>query len=166
MLARSNNRTLLLIIMVLLVTNGIMLYLLNRTEKKAPEPELTRSQRTIKMVQTELGLDSTQVLQYIALRGMRDSLLKPVQAEMRENKMAIMALLNKPEVDSVALASSAQKVGNNQAQIEMEYFYHFRRMAQMLNPDQLPKFDSLMYRMVNRSTGQDNQNKPTEKNQK
>jgi hypothetical protein len=159
MLARSNNRTLLLLIVVLLVTNGIMLYLLTREEVKPVVPELSRSERMIKMVQDELSLDSAQVQQYISLRTMRDSLIKPIQEEMRANKMAIMGMVKNENVDSAALLSATSKLGVSQAQIESQYFFHFRRMTKILREDQLPKFDSLMTRMVNRSTGQDNQNR-------
>jgi hypothetical protein len=161
MLARSNNRTLLLLIIVLLITNGIMLYLLTRTEEKPQEPELTRSERMIKMVQEELGLDSAQVQQYKSLRSYRDSLIKPIQLDMRSNKLAILELAKSEAVDSAAVQLAVQKVGINQSQLETEYFYHFRRMTKMLRDDQLPRFDSLMLRMVNRSTGQDNQNTPS-----
>ena len=109
MLPRSNNRTLILLIVVLLLTNGIMLFLLTRDEKASAEPELSRSERMIKMVQNELGLDSSQVKEYIALRSLRDSLLKPIQSEMRNNKMAIMDLVKTPQVDTVALESALQK---------------------------------------------------------
>jgi len=158
MLVRRNNRTLLLLIMVLLLTNGIMLYLVTRADEKPKEPELSRSERMVKMVQEELALDSLQVRQYISLRNMRDSLLKPVQADMRSSKMAILEMVKGEHVDSAALKIALDKVGESQKRIETEYFYHFRRMTGLLRQEQLPKFDSLLTRMVNRSTGIGDQN--------
>jgi Spy/CpxP family protein refolding chaperone len=158
MIARTNNRTLLLLIMVLLVTNGIMLYLLTKTEEKPKEPELSRTERSIKMVQDALSLDSIQVNQYLALRGYRDSLLAPRQSEMRAHKNAMMKLLRVDSIPNDSVIAAAKRIGDTQAQIEVEYFTHFRRMIQLLNPDQQPKFDTLIYKMVNRSNaGQDSQ---------
>jgi len=47
----------------------------------------------------------------------------------------------------------AARVGNGQAKMEIEYFNHFRRMEKMLQESQRPKFDSLLIRMIYRSTG-------------
>ncbi len=160
---RSNNRTLLLLLMVLLVTNGIMLFLLTKKEEKPKEPQLSRSERMIKRVQEELALDSAQVKQYLALRAHRDSTLNPVQREMREKKNAMMQLLRVDSLPKDSLMAAAKKIGESQALIELEYFNHFKRMMQMLKPEQQPKFDSLLYRMVNPPSSQDNSGRQGQK---
>jgi hypothetical protein len=151
MMAHSKNRTLLILIMVLLLTNGIMLYLLNREQPK--EPELSRSERMVKMVQDELALNPEQVEEYIKLRGYRDSLMKPIQADLRNAKIDMLQLIRKDSVHIDSLQSTAERVGDQQAKIELEYYNHFKRMQKMLQNDQQPKFDSLLLRMVYRSTG-------------
>lgn len=154
MIAKSNNRNLLLLILILVVANGIMLYLLIRDEPKAPkEPELSRNERTIKMVQDELSLDSVQVQQYLALRAYRDSLLHPIQTGMRMAKMDMMNFLRADSVSADSVKMMAGKVGEQQAKMEIEYFNHFRRMEKMLADTQKIKFDSLLIRMIYRSTG-------------
>ncbi len=157
-MARSNNRTLLVLLMVLLITNGIMLYLLTKKEEKPKEPELSRSEKQIKMVQEALSLDSAQVKKYLDFRGYRDSILAPTQAEMRANKNAMMQLLRVDALPNDSVLAAAKRIGDKQAQIEIEYFNHFRRMIQMLNPDQQPKFDTLIFKMLNR--WQENQGAP------
>lgn len=167
MMARSNNRTLLFIILVLLVTNGIMLYLLTRTEEKPVEPQLSGAERMIKKVQEELALDSAQVNRYKALRALRDSQLAPIQAGMHAQKNAIIQLLRNDSIPEDSIIAHAKRVGEKQALIELEYFRHFRRITQMLNPDQQPRFDSLLYKMLNRTysdkESQDKKNKAESK---
>jgi hypothetical protein len=107
----------------------------------------------VKMVQEELQLDSAQVNQYLILRSLRDSITKPIQAELRSSKMEMMQFIRNDSVDVDSLKACAQKVGDKQALIELEYYYHFKRMQQMLTPAQQPKFDSLLVRMVYRNTG-------------
>lgn len=154
MIAKSNNRTLLLLIMVLLVTNGIMLYLLTREEPKEEKgPELSRNERSIKMVQEELNLDSVQVQEYVALRSYRDSMLRPIQTDMRKAKMDMTSLLRMDSVSMDSVKMMAARVGEGQEKMEIEYFNHFKRMEQMLQTEQKPKFDSLLIRMIYRSTG-------------
>ncbi len=147
-----NNRTLLFLIFVLLLTNGVMLYLITRPEP-AKEPELTRNERSIKMVQDELGLTPVQTENYLSLREMRDSLIKPHQYNLRAAKQELMLLLQKDSVSDADLQAAAQKVGAMQAPIEMEYVNHFRRMKNMLESEQKPRFDTLLQRMVMRATG-------------
>jgi len=154
MIAKSNNRTLLLLIMVLLVTNGIMLYLLTREEPEPEKgPELTRNERSIKMIQEELNLDSLQVQEYRGLRLYRDSMLRPIQTDMRKAKMEMTSLLRRDSVSADSVKMMASRVGDGQAKMEIEYFNHFKRMEQMLQAEQRPKFDSLLIRMIYRSTG-------------
>lgn len=150
-MANSKNRTLLLLIAVLLITNVVMLYLLNREPVK--EAELSRSEKMVKMVQEELDLSQGQVKEYLKLRTFRDSLMKPIQGEIRNAKMEMLQLIRQDSVDLNALNNIAKKVGDNQAMMEMEYFNHFKRMQQMLQDDQQPKFDSLLLRMIYRTTG-------------
>jgi hypothetical protein len=150
-MATSKNRTLLLLIAVLLVTNMVMLYLLNREPEK--EPELSRSERMVKMVQDELGLTPVQVDEYTKLRNYRDSVMKPIQANMRSAKMEMIQLIRQDSVSQAQLQEITNRVGSNQALMEMEYFNHFKRMQKMLGNDQQPKFDSLLIRMIYRSTG-------------
>jgi len=154
MIAKSNNRTLLLLILVLLLTNGIMLYLLTREEPEPEkEPELTRNERSIKMIQEELNLDSVQVQDYIILRAYRDSLLRPIQTDIRKAKMDMTSLLRQDSVSVDSVKMMAARVGDGQAKMEIEYFNHFRRMEKMLQESQRPKLDSLLIRMIYRSTG-------------
>jgi hypothetical protein len=154
MIAKSNNRTLLLLILVLLVTNGIMLYLLTRDEPAhKEEPQLSRTERQIKMIQEELSLDSAQVKQYLGLRDYRDSLLRPIQTDMRKAKMDMTSLRSKDSVSADSIKIMAARVGDGQAKMEIEYFNHFKRMEKMLDEGQRSRFDSLLIRMIYRSTG-------------
>lgn len=151
----GKNKTLLLLIAVLLVANFVMLYLLLKPETKPSE--LTRVERMVKMLQDELGLDSAQTVNYLSLREYRDQKLKPLQDSMKTAKQEMMTLLRKEGLTDAEVNAAAQKVGDEQALIEIAYFEHFKRMQQLLTPEQQPKFDSLLFRMVNRSGLGDNQ---------
>ena len=151
----GKNKTLLLLIGVLLIANFVMLYLLLKPEVKPSE--LTRVERMVKMLQDELGLDSMQTEAYLLLREYRDKQLKPLQDSMKTAKTEMVVLLRKDGLTDIVVNEAARKVGDEQALIEIAYFEHFKRMQQLLTPEQQPKFDSLLFRMVNRSNSDDNQ---------
>jgi hypothetical protein len=106
-----------------------------------------------KMLQAELGLDTLQVNQYYNLRKYRDEQLRPLQQEMRQAKLSMMNLLHKEGATDAEIDSAAQLIGQKQSAIEIAYFKHFKRMQQMLRADQQPKFDTILMRMIYRSTG-------------
>lgn len=147
----GKNKTLLLLIGVLLVTNVVMLYLLLKPHPA--EPNLSRAERMAKMLQTDLGLDTAQTNQYYTLRKYRDEQLRPLQQEMRQAKLSMMDLLNKEGATDAEIDSAAQLIGQKQSAIEIAYFKHFKRMQQMLRTDQQLKFDTMLMRMIYRSTG-------------
>ena len=151
----GKNKTLLLLIAVLLIANFVMLYLLLKPEIKPSE--LTRSEKMVKMLQEELGLDSSQMTAYLSLREYRDKQLEPIQDSMKMAKNEMMTLLRKEGLTDVEIYEAAQQVGDVQAIIEITYFEHFKRMQQMLKPNQQPKLDSLLFRMVNRSNTDEKQ---------
>jgi hypothetical protein len=117
------------------------------------EPQLSRTERQIKMIQEELSLDSAQVKQYLGLRDFRDSLLRPIQTDMRKAKMDMTSLRSKDSVSADSIKIMAARVGDGQAKMEIEYFNHFKRMEKMLDEGQRSRFDSLLIRMIYRSTG-------------
>ena len=147
----GKNKTLLLLIGVLLVTNLVMLYLLLKPHPA--EPNLSRAEKMAKMLQDDLGLDTAQTNQYYSLRKYRDEQMRPLQQEMRQAKLSMMDLLNKEGATDAEIDSAAMLIGQKQSAIEIAYFKHFKRMQQMLRTDQQLKFDTMLMRMIYRSTG-------------
>lgn len=150
----ARNKTLLIIIAALLISNLVMLYFITRPEPKATQaPELSRTEKMVKMLQEELSLDSVQTRQYLELRARRDSLLKPYQAELRTAKLNLLGMLSQDSLSQASIDSAAAVVGARQSEVEGVYFRHFRRMQQMLRSEQKPLLDTLLIRMVLRGPG-------------
>lgn len=146
------NKVLVMLVVALLLTNLGMLWYFNRETKEATQV-LSRSERMAEMMKKELGFSDAQALEYLRLRQLRDSLMQPLNQELRAAKMEMIQLLRQPNVpDSVALAA-ASKIAARQAPLEMEYYRHFRRMQALCEAGQLGAFDSMLVRMVKRNTG-------------
>jgi len=74
---KSNNKVLLVLILVLLATNLGMLWYFTRESKVETKP-VSRTERMGDMMRKELGFNDDQVQQYITLRLRRDSLMQPL----------------------------------------------------------------------------------------
>ena len=151
MTSPRKNQMLVILVVVLLLTNVGMLYYLVKDYK---EDKKSRSEKQVDWVKKELKLDDQQMKQYLSLRARRDSAIQPINDQMRAYKLQIIEYLQQPataETDSLA-ANAAAIISNYQKGIELAYYQHFRRMRSMCRPDQLPLFDSLLIRMVNRNT--------------
>lgn len=148
----SNKPALIILIVVLLFTNLGMLWYFTRDAKEEVKPT-TRTQRMADMMRKELGFDDKQVQEYVSLRIRRDSILAPLNAALREAKIEMVNLLNTEGVSDSTLLLAAQKVAAKQVPIEVAFQQHFKRIQAMCNPQQQKSFDSMLLRMVRRSTG-------------
>lgn len=149
---KSNNKVLLVLILVLLATNLGMLWHFTRESKVETKP-VSRTERMGDMMRKELGFNDDQVQQYITLRLRRDLLMQPLNLELRQAKMNFLELLRQPNVPDSLVQKAALEVAMKQAPIEVEFFQHFKRIQALCSPAQLGSFDSMLSRMVRRNTG-------------
>jgi hypothetical protein len=148
----SNKPALIILIIVLLITNLSMLWYFTRDAKEESKP-LSRTERMAEMMRKELGFDDKQVQEYISLRNRRDSILAPLNAELRQAKIDMVNLLNSSNVTDSAVQEAAEKVAAKQVPIEVAFQQHFKRIQAICNPKQQKSFDSMLLRMVRRNTG-------------
>lgn len=157
MTTAGKSKMLVLLVIVLLLTNAAMLYYLlkNNSEEKK-----TRDEKQVEYMRKELKLDDSQLKLYLALRAKRDSVLTPLNASLRESKMKMIGYLRQApaSVPDSLVRQTAAEISSKQKDIELAYFEHFRRIQSICKPDQLPLFDSVLIKMVNRTT-----NKPEKK---
>ena len=147
----GRNKTLVLLVIVLLLTNaGMLIYFLGALDK---ERNKTKSERTIERVHKEMKFDDAQLEQYKLLRQKRDSFMKPMYVEVRAARMKMVDLLRQPSASDSAVTAIAAEIVAKTQPIEVEHYKHFRRVEAICRPDQLSLFDSLLVNMVLRKTG-------------
>lgn len=144
----AQNKFLVLLIAVLLIANlALMLYFFvfrNNQGEKNPPP------RVSDYVKKELGFTSDQAARFQQLRDEHKEAIKPVLEEMKKSKDNLYNLLQRPNVDDSVAAIMAKKIGENQEKWELMIFRHFQKVRAICDSSQLPKFDSLVHRMINR----------------
>lgn len=138
-------------VVVLVATNLFMLWYFTRPKPK--KEKLTGTERMANYVQKELKFTDEQTARYVQLRHRRDSQLVPVQANLRQAKMDLIALLKNPDTPDSVIDAATRRVGEMQAPVERAYYNHFRRISNICTPQQKPLFFDLLSRSIRRNTG-------------
>jgi protein CpxP len=155
----GRNKFLVILVVVLVLTNLGMLWYFTSNGKSSKEEKLSKNDRQVAFMVKELSLDSTQKAAYIALRAKRDSALNPLNEDLREAKLKLMSLLKEGNVSDSLMTAATTEIAAKQQPIEMEFYKHFQRVRALCNPQQEAKYDSMLVRFVNKSTGKDDNKK-------
>ena len=151
---QNRSKVFLAIIGILLVANIVMVSFLiikkdaGRREKRPEWKSIISS-----FLKTEIGFDTLQLKQYDSLsdrhkdnmKKMLDSLRIPKEKQFKE-----LALLN---FSDSAMNAVADKSASTQKTMELKMFNHLRNIRLLCKPEQLPKFDSLFGKVLNRKGG-------------
>jgi hypothetical protein len=155
----TQNRFLVLLVAVLLTANiGLMLYFFVFRHKTPPPTRPPVSE----FMQKKLGFNADQTARFQQLRDQHKEAVKPVIDEMKKLKDSLYNLLQKPNVSDSAVVAMANKVGAKQKEWELLIFHHFQKVREICDSSQLPKFDTLVHRMINRGPGM-HKKRPQEK---
>ena len=134
----TKERLLSFAVLVLLVLNGIAVFMLLRgSDRHGPPPE----DRPKQMVIDRLGFDLEQVKRYEALIdlhrvaiGEKDRVLRSVRAELFQ----ALGSSSTTERDSLA-----HVIGEIQTTVERIHYDHFAALRALCKPEQLENFDAL-----------------------
>jgi len=143
----TQNKFLVLLVAILLVANlCLMLYFFVFKDRHAPE----RSHPVSDLMQKELGLNADQTEKFKQLRDQHRAAVKPVVDEMKRLKDSLYNLLQNPQANDSAAKVIAQQIGEKQEELEILIYHHFEKVREICDSSQLPKFDTLVHRMINK----------------
>lgn len=144
----TQNKLLVLLVAILLIANlALMFYFfVFRNEHKT---DSSSSRPVSDFVQKQLGFNSDQVARFQQLRDEHKQAVRPIIDDIKKLKDSLYNLLQTPQDDSVAV-NLIDKIGERQKDWELMIFHHFQKMRAICDSSQLPKFDSLVHRMVTR----------------
>jgi len=143
----TQNKFLVLLVAISLVANlCLMLYFFVFKDRHAPE----RSHPVSDLMQKELGLNADQTEKFKQLRDQHRAAVKPVVDEMKRLKDSLYNLLQNPQANDSAAKVIAQQIGEKQEELEILIYHHFEKVREICDNSQLPKFDTLVHRMINK----------------
>lgn len=136
-----------LLVVVLLVVNGISLYILfqkhDRRRDGAPNP---------RMLFAKLQLDDKQEQQFEELRKVHFKERDLLRAEDVRIRKEIAAMISKQVTDSMKLDSLTSLLAANRKKFELGFYNHFRQLQLLLKPEQKPKFEEILNEIILRQS--------------
>jgi periplasmic protein CpxP/Spy len=143
----KNNKVLVFIIAVLLLSNVAMLFFFLRKEKKEDRPKQTPREYMVEKLKKEVGFTDDQVAKYMELSDKHKQTMKPLFKEIHMAKDSFYKLLRQEPSDSL-LNHFLGEIGEKQKTIDQKIFNHFLSLKHICTPEQLPKYDTVVQHVI------------------
>ncbi len=104
----------------------------------------------IEMMAKELGLTEEQKTVQRQMKDEHMKIVKPLMDSLRDAKVNFYMLNKETELSDSMLIAYETTVSTMQAKIDKAMLVHFKKVRTSLKPDQQPKFDTLVKKMIQR----------------
>lgn len=115
-----------------------------------PAPRPSRHEGMTGMLQKDVGFNKQQLDAYQSLRKNQLDSMHALFDDLKKAKIDFYDMIYEPDMNDSLLESSADNIATKQKKLEMRMFYHFKAVRTICTPDQLPKFDSTLKKVVMR----------------
>src|SRR5215831_19870916 len=148
----SNNRSLIVIITVLLLTNiavlGYFLWFKKQPELTAAQGPSDKPHDERKGIegplQDSVGFNEGQLVQYRQMRDEQRKAIKPMFEEIRKMRDSLFHMMSNEKVDDSVVNSLTGAIGQTQKDLDLRMFNYFKKLRGLCTPDQLSKYDSVI----------------------
>lgn len=151
-MSSPRSKILILIIIVLLISNigllGLM-YFGKKDDRKPPE----RGKSFSDFIEKQLNFSPEQSTKFHQLRDTHFENFKPILKEVRKAKDSLFSFMRLPDVPDSAVERAAENLAQKEKAQELYSYNHFKKVRELCTDEQKPKFDSLIIKMINRTTG-------------
>lgn len=146
-----NNKVLLLIIAVLIVTNIVVLYF-HFWKSHAPQH---RSMKEVVMekLEKEVGFSKQQLATYDSIRTTHFKSMEPMFEELKTAKENFFKLVSQPGVADSVLNNYSSAVSNIQQAIDTKMLRYFWSLKDICTEEQKSKMDSFLINITKRMAG-------------
>jgi protein CpxP len=169
-MSTARYRNLLIIIGVLLLTNiGVLVYFLRgKHDEGVKSAKVTDEQPSTVtgMLQKEVGFNDEQLGVYKQMKEKQKEIIRPMFDDMRQSKDSLFRLLSYPETSDSVLERLADVIARKQKALDLQTFTYFRKVRTLCQPDQLPRYDSMILPMLRRMGKNFKHNEPAKPVQK
>lgn len=148
----SKSKILLIAVIVLLLTNiGMLFFFLKGNEPG--KKNRGRDGMMTDFLQKDVGFTAQQLQLYDTMAKQHHELIKASFDSIRINKQQWYRRLGAAGFDDSTVANTAALTSGLQQPIEYKMLLHFQAVRKLCTPEQLPKFDSLFYKIWDRKSG-------------
>lgn len=147
---RNNNKILTIAVVLLLITNiGLIAFMMTGKGRKAGEKR-PGNREPFEMMVKELGMTEQQQKDYRQMKEAHFKNVRPLFDSIRAAKTAFYALIKEAPVSDSVLNTYASSISAKQSALEKVTFEHFRQVRNIFTPEQQPKYDSFLLKMMQR----------------
>ncbi len=143
---KSGNKILTLVIGLLLISNIVLAYFL-LNGKKPPKRE--RTDPTEVMIK-EVGMDEKQAATHKQMKDDHFKAVRPLYDSLRAAKSMYFSLVKDTTITDSVAKTYREKIAAWQSTIDSMTFAHFRKMRNLLNPQQQVKYDEFVQKLMQR----------------
>jgi protein CpxP len=145
----SKSRSLIFIITVLLLTNIAVLGYFLWFKKPNKHDNGEKGHKGIATaLQNEVGFNEQQVAQYRELKEKQWATIGPMFDNMCKAKDNLFRLLSDENANDSIINKTADVIATQQKAVDVQVFNHFKKIRNLCTPEQLPKYDSLVQRII------------------
>jgi protein CpxP len=141
-----NNRILLFIIAVLLISNIVMLVLWYRwthEDHRWRGGEMSRSPMSV-FLEKKVGFSAQQMTAFEQLRKDHREKLKPMFEQLKDAKSGFFKLVTAPDISDSQMMAESRIIAERQQALDIQTVKNFRQLRNLCTEQQRPIYDSLM----------------------
>jgi hypothetical protein len=149
MASPSRNKIYVLLIAILLISNLALVafFVMNRQERSKQHSGSPKSFMSTAL-REEAGFSEDQIKKFQALANQHKKEIRPLFEELNRSKINFYKMLNQGNVPDSTLKLAADEIGQKQEAVDLAIFSHFQTIQQLATPEQQPKLDSLIQKVV------------------
>ncbi len=145
----SSNKILTVAVVLLLLINIALVVFMMQGRKKKAGKEHGKGE-PFEMMVKELAMTDQQQTDYKAMKEEHMKSIKPLFDSVRSAKTAFFALIKQQDVNDSLVNAYSQRITERQSAIDKATFAHFKRVRGIFTPEQQPKFDDFLQKMMQR----------------
>ncbi len=147
----NKSKWLLLIIGILLITNiALLAFVFLKKDRRTHEKHTDRKAMISAFLKNEIGFNTVQLHQYDSLSSSHKEKVKKMFENLRSSKDKQFKQLASANFSDSVIETVASLSAGSQKTMELQMFSHLRNVRMLCTAEQLPKFDSLFVKVLNR----------------
>src|SRR5690606_10200280 len=157
----SKNKPLIFIIAILLITNiALLVFFLNYSKPEKPGDKGTRGGMVSATLKKDVGYSDEQIGEYKKMKEEQFKTMRPIMDDIRKSKDSLFRLLGSATAEDSTVDQLAGDIAMKQKEMDLLAFGHFKTIRSHCTPDQLPKYDSMVVKMIRKMGKGRQQEKP------
>lgn len=152
---QNSNKVLISIIAILLISNiAILTFFLMKKDGRHMEKRPDRKVMIADFLKKEIGFSEAQLQQYDTLSDRHRENMKKMFEGLHSSKDKQFKQLTAGDFSDSIINHVADQSAASQKTMELQMFNHLKKIRMLCTPEQLPKFDSLFVKVLNRRGGE------------